>query len=301
MKRFLSAVVLLACSWSAPAQELEPRRWSHLPIDVNFAGAGYAFSRADILFDPVLEIENVTLDKHTFAASYIRTFELLDHSARVDVTVPYQDARWEGLLQGEPAATSRQGFADPVVRFSVNLAGGPPLKGAEFAEYQAEHPVNTIVGAGVAVQVPLGEYYSEKLLNLGENRFVIRPAFGVVHNHGKWSEELTGSVWFFTDNSDFYGGDTREEDPLPMLQAHLIYAFRPGVWASASAGYAYGGESYVDGVPKDDTKENIGGALSFGYSFTRSVGVKIAYAHTETRENTGFDSDSLITAMSVLW
>jgi hypothetical protein len=220
---------------------------------------------------------------------------------RVDVTAPYQEARWDGRLQGEPAATSRRGFADPVVRVSMNLAGGPPLDGAEFARYRAEHPVSTIVGAGMAVQVPLGKYDENKLLNLGENRFVVRPAFGVVHSQGKWSGELTGAVWLFTDNDDFFGGNRREQDPLPMVQVHLIYTVCPRVWASASAGFAYGGESSVNGVAKGDTRKDSGMALSFGVAFTRSVGMKIAYAHTETWADTGFDSDTLLTSLSVMW
>jgi ABC-type Fe3+/spermidine/putrescine transport system ATPase subunit len=51
-------------------------------MNVNFAGAAYMFTKADILFDPVLELEDVTLDQHTVAASFIRTFELLDRSVR---------------------------------------------------------------------------------------------------------------------------------------------------------------------------------------------------------------------------
>lgn len=270
-------------------------------MDVNFAGAGYAFTRADILFDPVLEVEQVTLDQHTVAASYIRTFELLDRSARVDLIVPFVDAHWEGLLRGEPATVQRQGLGDPVGRFSINLAGGPPLRGADFARYRAAHPDYTIVGAGIAVQAPLGNYLEDKLLNIGENRFVLRPAIGVVRTQGKWSGELTGSVWFYSDNDSFWNGNRREQDPLPMVQAHLIYTFRPGLWVSASAGYAHGGESFINGVAKDDTRDNLGGALSFGYPISRNVGIKVTYIRLETQQDVGSNSDTLLTAVSALW
>ncbi|MCJ7538158.1 MAG: hypothetical protein MUO88_00710 [Desulfobacterales bacterium] len=43
------------------AQELEPRRWSHLPTGTNFAGGGYSYTEADIFLDPVLRIENVEM------------------------------------------------------------------------------------------------------------------------------------------------------------------------------------------------------------------------------------------------
>ena len=41
----------------AVSQELEPRRWSHLPVGANFATAGYVYTDADIFFDPALQIE----------------------------------------------------------------------------------------------------------------------------------------------------------------------------------------------------------------------------------------------------
>ena len=67
------------------AQELEPRRWSHLPTGKNFVGGGYSYTKADIFFDPVLRIEDVEMEMHTWALKYIRTFELLQKSARVDL------------------------------------------------------------------------------------------------------------------------------------------------------------------------------------------------------------------------
>ena len=108
------------------------------------------------------------------------------------------------------------------------------------------------MGAAIAVGVPLGEYYEDKLLNIGYNRFSIRPQIGVVHTEGPWSYELTGSIFFFTDNDDFYNNNTREQDPLYTLQTHLVYLFKPGLWASFGAGYGWGGLSQVNGESKDD-------------------------------------------------
>ena len=99
---FAAAVVLLGHGLTAGAQELEPRRWSHLPENFNFVGAAYAVTQADIYVDPVLELVDVELDLQTAGAKYIRTFGLLGNSARVDITVPYQDAHWEGLEHRSP-------------------------------------------------------------------------------------------------------------------------------------------------------------------------------------------------------
>lgn len=99
---------------SCLAEELEPRRWAHLPIDTNFAGTAYAYTKADISFDPVLKIEEGQVDLHTWGVKYIRSFSLFDKSARVDFLQGYQKGRWKGLLNGAPKQIKRSGWTDTV-------------------------------------------------------------------------------------------------------------------------------------------------------------------------------------------
>lgn len=283
------------------AQELVPRRWSHLPMATNFGGVGYAYTRGDIAFDPVLQIEEGTMDMQTIALKYIRTFELLNKSSRIDFMLPYQDAQWKGLLSGAPATAHRRGIGDPVIRLAMNLLGAPPLKGEDFAAYRATTEVETMVGLGLAVHLPLGLYYEDKLLNLGSNRYSIRPQLGVVHQRGKWTMELTGSTWFFTDNDSFYNGLTREQDPLFTGQGHLIYAFRPGTWASASGGLGYGGESTIEDVAKNDKQRNIAWALSMGQALSRQFGLTFSYVGIHNQSDIGTDTDTLMLGASFFW
>ena len=283
------------------AQELEPRRWSHLPTGTNFLGGGYAYTEANILFDPVLRIEDAEMEMHTWSVKFIRTFELFQKSARIDLTQAYQEGRWTGLLNGAPASIKRRGLSDSILRFAINLYGAPPLEGKEFAAYRAKVDVETIFGTALVVHLPTGDYMNDKLINLGTNRFTFRPQLGVVHNRGKWSFELTGAVWLYTDNNDFFNGSKLEQDPYFTAQTHLIYSFRPGLWASASAGYGDGGKSTINGVEKNDRKKNLAWAFSFGFPITRQLGVKVAYLATRTQESIGQDSDSIGAAFSIFW
>lgn len=294
-----TALSLLA--QSNQAQELEPRRWSHLPVGTRLAGVGYAYTQADIFFDPVLKLEDVEMDLHTVAAKFMQTFEAFGKSARIDLVQGYQDGMWEGLLDGEEASTTRSGWSDSVIRLSLNLMGAPPLQGKEFAAYRAATPRETIVGAGLAVHLPTGRYYDDKLINLGSNRIIMRPQLGVVHQRGKWSAEVTGAVWFFTDNDDFFNGKKLENDPLYTLQGHLSYTFRPGWWLAGGAAFGYGAESTVDGEGKDDRKENLVWGISFGYPISRQLGVKVGYLGARTQTNVGADSDTLVGALAYLW
>jgi hypothetical protein len=283
------------------AQELDPRRWSHLPIETNFAGFGYAYTEADIFFDPVLRLDNVEMEMHTWAAKYIRTFELFEKSARIGFTQAFQEGRWTGLLDGVSRSTNRSGLSDSLLRFAVNLYGAPPLKDKAFRAYRASADVETIFGMGLVVQLPTGDYMDDKLINLGTNRFTFRPQLGLVHNRGKWSMEFTGSVWFYTDNNDFFNGNKLEQDPLLTVQSHIVYTFFPGFWTAASVGYGYGGESSLSGVNKKDRRENLAYAFSVGYPITRQVGVKVAYVGTRTQNSVGQDNDSIAAALSFFW
>lgn len=272
------------------AQDLEPRRWTHLPTGINFAGLGVGYSTGDILFDPVLEVEDASLDLYSIGASYIRSFGLLGKSARFDVSIPYADGNWQGLLQGTPASVRRIGFKDPRFRLSVLLAGAPALDPAEFA---ASRRSNTVVGAAISVSAPLGEYFGDKLINLGENRWVIRPEIGVTHTRGRWTYELTGSVFLFTDNTDFRGRRL-ENDPLWAIQGHVIHTFRPGVWMSLSSAYGDGAEPTIDGVTRPQVSRNWLYALAGGLPLSRTQGLNVALIRTETQYFTGADLTTVL-------
>ena len=71
------------------AQDLEPRRWSHLPKDAHFFGIGTTYTDGDILFDPVLRIEEARFKLGGLGMSYVYSFGLFGKSARVDALISY--------------------------------------------------------------------------------------------------------------------------------------------------------------------------------------------------------------------
>ena len=302
MKRLtcpLALLLLLLISSPIQAQDTEPRRWTHLPTGINVIGLGLNSTTGDILFDPVLQLEDVESEYWTAGLVYMRTFSMFGKTARFDTTQPYSTARWDGLLEGEPASTRRRGFMDPTFRLSILLYGAPPLSRREFA--QAEKS-NTVVGAAVAVRAPFGEYQSERLLNLGHNRWTIRPQLGVTHTRNKWTFELTGSFFWYSDNDNFWGGSHLENELLYALQGHLIDNFRPGVWASFSTAYGTGAIATVDDDEKPTTKvENWLNALSFGVPINRQQGLKFTWIRYDTQNSTGANLDSYTVAWTYMF
>jgi len=299
--KLILLVAFLVQSGSLLAQDLEPRRWSHLPVGLNVMSLTLADSTGDIEFDPVLRIEDATYDLSIAALSYIRAFDLFGKTARLDFVAPWTKGRWEGLVDGVDTAVRRQGMADPWMRFSVNLYGAPALQGREYLQYLSERPSNTTIGAGLTVIAPLGEYNMERLINLGNNRWVFRPQLGVLHQREKWQFELTGSVFLYQTNSEFWRGSVREQDPLWFLQSHVIYTVSQRTWASLSYGFAYGGRSTVNGQSKDDASRSALMAVSMGYNINRSQGLKFTYLRTRTHTSQGNDSDTLSLGWSFRW
>jgi hypothetical protein len=297
--RALAALFLLLLAGAAFAEDIEPRRWTPLPVGTTVAGVGVVRGQGDVGFDPVLKVEDATVEVTTTVVSIVHAFDLLGQSARFDIRLPQQHARWEGLLDGQPRTVDRRGLADPRLRLSVNLVGAPALKGQAFGAYRTAHPVNTVVGAAVAVTLPLGEYLEDKLLNLGQNRFAIQPQLGVVHYRGPWSYELTGSLSFFTDNHELLVNQTREQDPVLLLQAHTVYAAPSGWWVSPGAAYDWGGRSAVEGVVKDDYREDLLYGVSAGLAISRQLSVQLAYVANRPQTAIGSNTNNVALGLSL--
>lgn len=277
------------------------RRWNHLPIDRNFVTANYARTDGDIAFDPVLRIENAKVEMDTWLLGYIRTFELLDRTARVEIRQAWQAGDWTGVVNGTPTSISREGWADTFVRLAVNLLGSPPMAGKDYVEYRAATTVETIVGAALGVQIPTGEYLEDKLINLGTNRFTFRPQLGVQHQHYNWTFEVTGMAMIYTENTSFFDGNLFEQDPFYTIDGSFEYRFQSGIWASASAGIGVGARSTVNSIEKDDYKENYVWAVSAGFPLTRWLGFKATYLETDHWAEVGTSSQTVSVGLVGAW
>lgn len=298
---YLRTVLFLALTFTsalADAQELEPRRWSHLPTGVNFAAVGYAYTDGNVFLDPAVLIEDAEAEVHTAPLGYIRTFGLFGKSARVDVVAPFSNGYWEGTINGAFASTRRQGFGDPRIRLAMNFTGSPSQTMTEFTP----QPSSTIIGGALEITAPLGEYFEDRLVNLGSNRWVLRPQFGIVHTRGAWTYEATASAWFYGDNDDYQApGRELEQDPLYALQLHLIRTIRPGLWASISAAYGTGARAIVEGVRNPDEQSNLLWAASFGFPIDRRQGIKLALQVGRKTGDIGVDYERIIFAYSLMW
>ena len=302
--KILAVVILLAVfilPEQANAQDLEPRRWGHLPTGMNMVGVGYAYTDAFVYFSPFWKITNTSARINSYALSAIHTFDLAGKSARISLLLPFVSGRWAGDVDNQFEVVHRNGFADPRLRLSVNLYGAPALKGAEYAQYRAEHTTNTIVGASLSVRAPLGQYYEDELINISGNRWSRRPQLGVVHSRGPWSLEFTGSVFLFSDNKNFIDNTRLKQKTMYATQVHVIYDFKPGLWVSASTGYGFGGRVYLEDKKTAFEVDNWLWAASFGFPIGKRQSVKLTWLSGRTQNDVGRDSDNLLVSWSMRW
>ena len=299
--QLLLLIALMSVGSNLMGQELEPRRWSHLPSGVGFFGLGTAYTSGYIHFNPALRVEDTEVDTAAMVGGYIRSFDWFGKTARIDVTLPYAQSHWKGTVDGEYISQRRQGFGDARLRLSVNLIGAPALQGEEYARFRASNPVSTVVGAAIAITAPTGEYSNDRLLDLGSNRWIVRPQIGVLHQRHKWQFELTGSVFLFGDDEEFLDGLVREQDPFWFAQGHIIHTFRPGLWAAFSGGYGYGSRSTVAGVRLADKSRMRFFRVSMGVPINPRHGLSFGFAVGRSNTSYDYDLDRFSAAWSMMF
>ena len=208
------ACAVLALLWmpvGSPAQELEPGAYWPLPVGLNIVtvvnslqlgrrrlrtvGADRRGQRHDqqhrLLVHPRVQPGGAIGERRRRVAGGCRPYR---------GPVPGRTRGGRSVRAGRSSAAPRH----------------EPLRGAgDDAAGVRAYRQRTIVGVSLTVAPPPGQYDSAKLINIGTHRWSFKPEIGLSRAFGQWVVEGMAGVWLFTDNDDFLGGRTREQDPLP--------------------------------------------------------------------------------------
>ena len=280
--RFDIARLLLTCaalqalcgvvSGVAFAQELTPRAYWPTPNGTNVFVASYQRSTGDIVTDPSLPLTGVDSDINYLQMSYQRSFSLAGRTAALQVSVPYSRGETEGLVEGEFRRRNTSGLGDIRLRLAYNIKGAPSMDVAGFRALR-DAP-RTIVGASVLVQAPTGDYDVDKVINIGTNRWSIKPAIGVIWPlRPTWLLEFELGAWVFGDNDAFLG-ETRKQDPILSTEFHLIKRIRPGFWASLDANFYIGGRTNVGDSEQANLQRNSRVGVTVAFPFRRRHAIR---------------------------
>lgn len=255
----------------AGAQELEPRAYSLSPVGLSFVLGGYQKSDGEFVFDAASPLSDVTADIDFGTVAVGHVFDLAGRQANLSLAVPYAYGDLEGNVQEDRRSVHRSGIADVRLRGSVLLWNGSAVDRATFVKREPA----PVVGVSLTVVAPVGQYDPAKLVNIGTNRWAVKPEVGYTHPLGAWQVELYGGVWVFGDNDEFYGGRRKEQDPIATFQGHLVYTFRPNLWIAANLTHYSGGRTTLDGVQQADLQKNVRvgvtGAVPLGHGHTLKI------------------------------
>lgn len=265
--------LLLAASPLA-AQDLDPRAYAHVSVNGTFLMWGFSVSHGGLISDPTLPVTDVTATVETPSVGAGRSFALFGKTAQVFGVLPYSWAQATGKLFGEGREITRAGLSDMRLRFSVLVKGAPAGSVADVVKA----PRRTILGASLTVVAPSGQFFPDRLVNLGTNRWAFKPEFAVSHPMGeRWLLDVYSALWLFTTNDSFYpGSSARTQDPMGAFQAHLSYNFTRLLWVAFDATYYAGGQSAVGGVDNPDRQSNSRLGATFAFPVGSRHSIKLA-------------------------
>jgi len=289
----VAALALLgsALTQLAHAQELEPRAYSNLPMGLNFLAAGYAHSQGGLSTDPSLPLTDAHLKIDTGVVAYVRGIDFWGRSGKVDIIAPYSHLSGTALVAGQPRERVVSGASDPRFRLSVNFYGAPALTLTEYRAYQPD----LVIGASVQVTAPWGQYDASRAVNLGTNRWSIKPDIGFSKAFTPFTVDLTAGVTLFSRNDDYFGGQTLDQAPLYSAQVNLSHDFGSGIWAALGATFYRGGRTTVNDAPKDNALSNSRVGLTVAVPIDRYYSIKFnASSGISTRTGTNFDTVGLV-------
>jgi hypothetical protein len=292
--------ITIAFCGTAQAQDDGARAYWKTLEDTNTVSFQYLRFNADTLgsqtFDPGHGIyPDSETDMDLFMLSYARHIGLFGRPAMITGAI------YGGDITTEAAGSIRQtanGFGDPNVGLTVNLYGAPRI--TNFYDMGNYEPGITVDVSGL-LTIPIGEYDSDKMVNIGQNRWWGRLAFPVVFHFGSYaplyrtSFEVTPSVSIFDKNDDFRiigqnSGQDLENDPLYQLEAHLTRDFTRNFFGSLDFMWREGFDTELDGNDLGDELELMTLGFTMDFQITDNAGLRFSY-HSNFIDDDDFDAD----------
>jgi hypothetical protein len=278
----LAPVAIVLAAGTVHAQDLAPRAYLITPVRSNAVTLGYNYNTGELLFAGTVPITGATGRLSMPSVSYYHAFSLLGRSANVLAALPYGVGTFEGEVLEQQRSIYRSGLFDSMFRVSVNLVGGPAMSLPQMRQWRQK----TLVGLSLKVIAPTGQYDPTKLINLGSNRWSLKPELGVSRRFGHWLLDGYASVWLFTKNPDFFsrnefnpGTSSQTQDPIAAFETHLSYDVRPGLWVSLDANFWRGGRTSLDGVENPATlQQNSRVGVTASFPLWRRQSLKLSYA-----------------------
>ena len=273
----------------ASAQFNDARAYDNTPVGVSQLELDYTYVRSNASLDPSLAIAGANLNLNQGTIGYTRYFGMFHRLAWVEAAVPL--AGLGGSIPNTNVRGSISGAGDSSYQLAILLKGAPALNIQQFASYKPA----TCLGLSLTISAPTGLYNSNKILNLGSDRWSFKPEIALSHPFGpdqKWEFDAYGNATFYTDNTSYHGNGILRQEALPGLEGHVSYSFNDKVWLSLDTRSSFRATTDVDGVSQNNAQQNliVGSELSISLSPQNSLMFVFAQAivHQNGPTATGF-------------
>jgi hypothetical protein len=252
--RLFVALAVVHLPNQSSAQFTDPRTYTNTPVGINQLELSYTFVHANASVDTSLIVTGAKLNLHQGAIDYTRYFGFLHRLAWVEAALPI--AGLDGSITGTSIQGSATGTGDSSYSIAMLLKGGRALTVEQFRDYEQV----TTLGASLTITAPTGLYHSDKVLNLGSDRWSVKPELGLSHPFGheqKWAVDTHANIYFYTDNTSYRGKEILRQEWLPGVESHISYSFANNLWASVDTRYSFRGATSLSGVNQNNAQRNF--------------------------------------------
>ncbi len=283
----VSVLTLLVCGMALAQDDGARTSWKamdgtniiafqYLPFDGDSFGSK--------VFDPVHYVyPESEMQANIFMLTYARHFTLFDRTAVFGASVLGGNLDVESfgspLTGGVDFKQAAHGFGDPMAQLALNVFGAPAIR--SFYDISKYEP-KAVLDVSVMGSFPIGQYDSDRVVNMSLNRWWTRIAAPFTYHIGPFvpgyrtSVEFTPSVYLFGSNDDFVGRKL-DNDPLYQLEAHVTRDFTSKFFGSVDFLYRQGMLSKIDGTEVGGKLSLLSAGFTLDYHVNDNVGLRVSY------------------------
>ncbi|MBN2299386.1 MAG: transporter [Deltaproteobacteria bacterium] len=214
---------------------------------------------------------NLTADVGIWRSVYY--YNIGPFAASTNLVLPFGTISVDGAAVGN-ANISSSGMGDPLVCQTLWPINDPEnLTWACLATW---------------VTMPYGQYDNDKLVNIGSNRWAIKPGFSMTKGIGSKGTflEVYANGEFYTKNDEYGAGEVdMEQDPLYTFETHLIQHLSRETFVSLDYFYHAGGETKVASIKQGDEQKDHALQFTLAHMITEKTHLMLKYKSDLKVEN----------------
>lgn len=250
------------------------------PKDTNMAMLTYLNTRSNTEAD--LEVINPGSEARINVGSftYARIMGIFGRTGGPGFSLPYLSVESTDSGSGRKLL-DLDGWGDPSFTFDLNLFGADAMTREELATT----PPKTYCSIHLALGTPWGNYDSERMSNLGGNRWTGKATvnYSITRDEGNSWLDFYATAKIFGDNDDYFGGRTQSQEPIYSLETHYSRNVTSRIWLGCGLAYTNGGQLAIDDLETGTAQNTLRGIASAGFRLWKGTTGIVSYNHTLIR------------------